>query len=254
MAVTVCIPAHNEADIIAATIASASGLPSVKQVLVIDDGSTDDTAAAALVAGATVLRSICNRGKGAALGSAALVLELISAGSAQHTQHKLTAEQLKLEGTALTPVAGSDIILLLDADLGDSAQAATSLLEPVCADQADMSIAVFPTLTSRSGFGLVLRTARIAIADLGNGFQAQAPLSGQRAMTWSCFKKLQPFAARYGVEVAMTVTALRAGCRIVEVPVVMRHRATGRNISGFIHRGRQYLDVRRAIRHLKRTS
>ena len=58
------IPAHNEAPRIAAVIEGAARhLP----VLVVDDGSSDDTAAVAEAAGARVLRQTPNRGKGEAL-------------------------------------------------------------------------------------------------------------------------------------------------------------------------------------------
>ncbi len=58
------IPGYNEAPRIAAVVEAARmHLP----VLVVDDGSTDGTAEAAEVAGATVLRQLPNQGKGAAL-------------------------------------------------------------------------------------------------------------------------------------------------------------------------------------------
>jgi hypothetical protein len=43
------------------------------------------------------------------------------------------------------------------------------------------------------------------------------------------------------------VRALRAGLRVVEVPTTMAHDATGRDPSGFAHRGRQFLHVARAL-------
>jgi glycosyltransferase involved in cell wall biosynthesis len=62
--VVALIPAHDEAPRIAAVIrATLRHLP----VLVVDDGSSDGTAAAAREAGATVLEQRPNRGKGAAL-------------------------------------------------------------------------------------------------------------------------------------------------------------------------------------------
>jgi glycosyltransferase involved in cell wall biosynthesis len=58
------IPAYNEAARVAEVVTSARGhLP----VLVVDDGSTDDTALRAEEAGADVLRQVPNRGKGVAL-------------------------------------------------------------------------------------------------------------------------------------------------------------------------------------------
>src|SRR5450759_2751470 len=62
--IMVLIPAHNEQEHITAVVAAARRyLP----VLVIDDGSQDDTSALAGAAGAQVLRQIPNQGKGAAL-------------------------------------------------------------------------------------------------------------------------------------------------------------------------------------------
>jgi glycosyltransferase involved in cell wall biosynthesis len=58
------VPAHDEAPRIGAVVrAAAAHLP----VLVVDDGSTDETAERATEAGATVLRQLPNQGKGAAL-------------------------------------------------------------------------------------------------------------------------------------------------------------------------------------------
>jgi glycosyltransferase involved in cell wall biosynthesis len=58
------IPAYNEAARVAEVVTGARGhLP----VLVVDDGSTDDTAVCAEEAGADVLRQVPNRGKGVAL-------------------------------------------------------------------------------------------------------------------------------------------------------------------------------------------
>ena len=54
---------------------------------------------------------------------------------------------------------------------------------------------------------------------------------------------MTPFAAGYGAEVALTIRALRAGLRVVEIPVAMRHAATGRDLAGFCHRGRQFIDI-----------
>ena len=51
-----------------------------------------------------------------------------------------------------------------------------------------------------------------------------------------------PFAPRFGMEIGMTVDATRAGFRVVEVPLDLEHRATGRTLRGFLHRGRQLAD------------
>jgi len=63
----VIIPAHNEAPRIASVIRSALGSTQVARVLVVDDGSADDTESVAKHAGAEVLRLVPNRGKGQAM-------------------------------------------------------------------------------------------------------------------------------------------------------------------------------------------
>ena len=65
----VVIPAKNEADRISATVRGAASLPGVDLVVVVDDGSTDGTAAAARAAGARVVRHARNRGKAALTAS-----------------------------------------------------------------------------------------------------------------------------------------------------------------------------------------
>jgi hypothetical protein len=54
-----------------------------------------------------------------------------------------------------------------------------------------------------------------------------------------------PFAAGFGMEVGMTIDAVRAGHRVVEVDLDLAHRATGRTPAGFAHRGRQIIDFLR---------
>lgn len=220
MDVAALIPAHNEADRIGATVRAALSVPGITRVVVVDDGSEDDTAELAEKEGAKVVRLVFNVGKGAALEAGA------------------------------SRVANADIVLLLDGDLGATAAQAGSLLAPVLEGTADMSIARFPKPAGKAGFGLVKGIARWGIARMGRGFQAQAPLSGQRAMTARCFSAVRPFATGYGVEVALTVRALRAGFSLVEVETSMAHAATGRDVAGFVHRGRQFVHVVLALLRL----
>lgn len=225
MAVIALIPAHDEAARIADTVAAARGIPCLDRVLVIDDASSDGTGELASEAGAEVLRLDRNAGKGAAL----------DAGLAR-----------------LREDAG--VLLLLDGDLGPSAAQGALLLAPVLAGEADMTVAVFPRAEGKAGFGLVKGLARFGIRLLGGrpgrAFPASAPLSGQRAMTRAAWETVTPFAFGYGVEVALTVRALRAGLRVLEVPTQMTHAATGRDVAGFSHRGRQFLHVARALLRL----
>jgi len=196
------------------------------RVLVVDDASGDGTDERARAAGADVLRLERNVGKGAAL-------------------------QAGLERVR----RGKDVVLLLDGDLGESAAQGRLLLEPVLAGDADMTIARFPKPEKSAGFGLVMRLARWGIRRYGRAdWEATAPLSGQRALTPVALDAVTPFESGYGVEVAMTVRALRAGLRVVEVDTTMSHAATGRDLAGFAHRGRQFMDVARALAALRRAS
>jgi glycosyltransferase involved in cell wall biosynthesis len=217
MDIAVLIPAHEEAERVGLTVAAAAAIPGVTRVVVVDDGSRDDTGDVADAAGAKVVRLVFNVGKGAALEAGA------------------------------SRVSDADIVLLLDADLAETAAEAAVLLAPLLEGEADMTIAAFPRPAGKAGFGLVKGLARWGIRRMGGGFVADAPLSGQRAMTTACFDAVRPFASGYGVEVALTVRALRDGYRIVEVPTTMAHAATGRDLAGFIHRGRQFVHVSIAL-------
>src|SRR5439155_25259676 len=70
--------------------------------------------------------------------------------------------------------------------------------------------------------------------------------SGQRAVRGPRLRSLDR-ATRFGLEVGLTVHAVRAGAGVVEVPVAMEHRHTGRTVAGFAHRGRQGADAIRAL-------
>jgi hypothetical protein len=51
------------------------------------------------------------------------------------------------------------------------------------------------------------------------------------------------------MEIGMTVDAVRAGDRVVELELELSHRASGRTLAGFLHRGRQLVDFARVYRH-----
>ncbi len=140
--------------------------------------------------------------------------------------------------------------MLLDADLGVSASQASLLLEPVLGGSADMSIATFPRPERPAGFGLVKGLARWGIRVLGRGLETTAPLSGQRALGRRAWHAVTPFAFGYGVEVALSVRAARAGLAVKEIPTSMTHRASGRDAAGFAHRARQFLHVAAALLRL----
>lgn len=224
------IPAKDEQERISATVQAARTLPDVQLVIVCDDGSTDSTQQYAAAAGAVVVSHRRSRGKAAALESGVNALGVL--------------EQRDKRDEA-------DHLLLLDADLAESAANAHPLITPVTAGEADLTVGVLPAQQTpdgspAGGFGLVMRTASAGISEL-TGWTPAAPLSGQRCLTRRAFELASPLAAGFGVEVGMTVDVLRAGLRVQEVPVDLHHRASGSDLAGQLHRARQLKDVTRAL-------
>lgn len=215
MAALAVIPAFNEERLIASTVSSLLSTEGVGRVVVLDDASADGTAMAAEEAGATVVANGRNLGKGASLNR-------------------------------LLPLMEFDVLLLVDGDLGRHAAEAGLLLEPVLSGEADLAIAAFGSPAVRGGFGAAKGLGRRGIRMLG-GAEMRTPLSGQRAMTGEAFRMVFPFAPGFGMEVGMTIDALRAGLRVVEVPTGMSHEETGRDLAGFVHRGRQFRDILLAL-------
>lgn len=209
--ITILIPAYNECANIKATIESVKGLNKVDQVLVINDGSSDQTGVLAEEAGAEVINLPGNLGKGGALNYG-----------------------LKF--------ARGSIIALIDGDLGSSALEVDKLLDPVLDDKADMTIGRFPAATKKGGFGLVTKLAKKGIRWY-TGLEVSSPLSGQRVLRKSVLEQIGSFESGFGVEVGLTIDAFRHGFRVKEIPVQMSHAETGRDLAGFIHRGKQLIDV-----------
>ncbi|MEJ5943988.1 glycosyltransferase [Pseudokineococcus basanitobsidens] len=238
MRLAVVVPAKDEEERIAATVRAARSIDGVDVVVVVDDGSTDRTAVTARAAGARVVRHPRNRGKAAALESGgALVrdLERPPAGVVHDTAGRALATG--------TPRA----LLLVDADLGETASATAALAAPVRAGTADASIAVLPRQSAPGGGrGLVVGLARRGIL-AATGWTPTQPLSGMRCLTRDAFESARPLAPGWGVETAMTVDLLRAGQRVVEVPCALQHRVSGRGWRAQAHRAAQYRDVVRAL-------
>lgn len=232
-AVVALIPAKDEAARIAATITAVRAISSVTTVIVVDDGSSDSTAAVALDAGAEVVRLPRNRGKADALMSG-------------------LARVAGMQRTGVVP--DEALVLFVDADLEGSATAVAALVPPVASGEAAMSIATLPTQrTSGGGHGFVVGLARRGIEEL-TGWTATQPLSGMRCLSPAAVAAATPFARGWGVEVGMTVDVLSAGLPIAEVPCELHHRVTGRDLSAQLHRAAQYRDVALAInvRRLRR--
>jgi hypothetical protein len=237
----VIIPAFNEAERVGATVRAAASLPGADLVVVVDDGSADDTAAVAKRAGAHVVRHARNRGKAAALETGAEAVRLLESAAANGA----AGPEAATDGAA-TDGAAPHYLLFLDADLGETAAQAGPLAEPVRRGTADMTIAVFSNRVRRGGFGIVTATAGAGI-ERATGWRPAQPVNGQRCLTRSAFEAALPLAGGWGVETGLTIDVLRRGLRITEVEVPLAHRVTGQDWRSQAHRARQLADIARAL-------
>jgi glycosyltransferase involved in cell wall biosynthesis len=219
--ISVVIPAYNEEETMKMTLVTLNRCSWVNELIVVDDGSTDRTASIAEKYCDQVIRINQNKGKAYALKEGWKIVQ-------------------------------GDIIVTLDADLGMTAREGERLVEKLNIDGLDCVIARLP-LQKKSGFGLMKhRAQKLIFSRTGKWFDS--PLSGQRAIrrNWLPILLERDYVG-FGVEMAMTVDLLRAGANVDEVDVSFFHRATGKDFGGFLHRGRQWLDMEKTLRKMRAT-
>ena len=216
----VIVAAQNEVERVGAALdALAEALPGARLMLA-DDASTDGTQQEAMRHGAWLVSRRRPHGKG---------------GNVTATAEAAVGE-FPSEATAL----------LCDADLGPTAAELVALVDAVETERCDLAVARFAE-PEGGGLGITLGSARRAVERL-TGSRLEAPLSGQRAMRISTLRELIPFADGWGLETGMSIDAIRAGYRVEEIELPLRHRTTGRTPASFLHRARQLRDIRRAVR------
>lgn len=218
--VSAIIPARNEEDRVEATLKALKRIPLIDEIIVIDDGSEDRTASVARPLADRVESFSQNLGKGAALARG-------------------------------VRRAKGGVLLFVDADLEGHARLCGSLLAPVLDGRVDMTIARFPAPRKKGGFGLVKGLARNGVRWL-TGSSMDATLSGQRALRRDVWERFSAIPSGFGIELGLTVHALRSGCRVEEIPLPMGHRETGRDWRGFVHRGKQFMAILRTLFYLWR--
>jgi glycosyltransferase involved in cell wall biosynthesis len=184
------IPAYNEAARVAKVVAVAHR--HVDEVVVVDDGSTDETVTAAEKAGAKVLRHQQNRGKGAAIA------------------------------TALDYFGRSDaeLAVLLDADGQHDPSEIDKFVNAAETDRIDVVVG--------SRMGDVRRMPRVRLWTNQFTSWVTSRLAGQRIPDSQCgfrllrrtvLKDLRPSTARFETETEMLIQASRAGHKIISVPI-----------------------------------
>jgi len=197
----VVLPALNEQDSVARVVAEVRAAQPTATVLVVDDGSTDATAARAARAGALVMRLPFNLGVGGAMRAA----------------YRYAREY------------GYAFVVQVDADGQHDAGEIMNLLAVVDAD-----IVIGSRFAGRGDYAVrgprrwAMRLLSFALTTIV-GSRVQDPTSGFRLVNR---RAIALFAEHYpeeylGDTVEALVIAHRAGLRIAQVPVVMRARETG---------------------------
>ncbi len=199
--VSVILPAHNEGETIASVVRQCRDAVPAAEILVVDDGSTDATAARAAAAGARVVRLTPNRGKGHAL------------------RHGIAE-------------ARGAVLVFLDADGQDDPGEIPLLLDAIDAG-ADLVVGSRFLGTFEPGAITPLnRLGTVALTGVANllfGVRLTDTLAGFRAVRRTLLERLTLQATHYDIETDLLLQAVKIGARTAEVPVRRAPRQHGRS-------------------------
>lgn len=223
--VSIIVPAYNEEQKIKDTLLGIVNIDEINEIIVVDDGSSDNTEKMAKSVNndkVKVFKLDKNKGKGYALNYG---LDIA--------------------------MKNANIIGFLDGDLGSSSSETIKLIKPVINNEVDVTIAKFPPAKKKGGMGFVKRLAKESVLEM-TGIELDATISGQRIFKREVLEKFKEIPYGYGVEVGMTIDILKYGYSIKEVLVNMTHSETGRDLKGFIHRGKQFYHIKKIVNKKKK--
>ena len=199
MWVSVVIPALNEEEPIAQTVREVIATKIPREVIVVDNGSNDRTAARARNAGARVVSAPRGYGRACAAGVAAVADEC-------------------------------ELIVFLDGDGSDVPEFIPTLVQPIINDTHDFVIGSRTrgkreagSMNAQQLFAGYLAGCLIR-ALYGVGYTDMSPF---RAIRRDALQKLGMREETYGWNLEMQMKAARARLRILEIPVNHRCRAGG---------------------------
>ncbi len=193
--VVVVIPSYNEERFIGSVVHKILRYPVT--VVVVDDGSSDDTSLVARMAGATVIRQPINQGKGAALNIGFK-----------------KARELK-----------PDVIVMIDADGQHLPEQLSNVVRPILEDEADIVVGSrYIQKTSQVPLARVIgHWAFNLITQAASGVKATDSQSGYRAFSPKAFAHLNFGSSGFSVESEMQFLAHQYGLRLAEVPITIRY-------------------------------
>jgi glucosyl-3-phosphoglycerate synthase len=184
LTVSVIIPAFNEEKTVARVVKVVKSLDYIKEVIVVDDGSADQTARVAQEAGAIVINHLKNRGKGAAIK------------------------------TGFKSSKG-DIVVFLDADLQNLTRSQVdNIIKPIMNGEADITKTKFKREAGR----VTELTAKPLLNFFFPEIKFDQPLSGQFAAKRSFLNKIK-LEDDYGVDVGIVLDADVMGMKVKEVDI-----------------------------------
>jgi len=184
LSVSVIIPAYNEEKTVAHVVKVVKSLNYIKEVIVVDDGSADQTAVIAKDAGAMVINHMKNRGKGAA----------IKTGFKNST---------------------GDIVVFLDADIKNLTKSQVeNIIQPIMNGEADITKTKFKREAGR----VTELTAKPLLNFFFPEIKFDQPLSGQFAAKRSFLNKIK-LEDDYGVDVGIVLDADIMGMKVKEVDI-----------------------------------
>jgi glycosyltransferase involved in cell wall biosynthesis len=212
----VIIPAYNEALNVGGVLAEIRR-HFTGDIAVIDDGSADDTGRIARDAGAIVLRHPCNLGIGAAVQT----------------------------GFIYGLANGYEVVMRLDADGQHDPIYIVDFVRIL--ESGDADIVVGSRFLGRRGYqSTTVRRIGIVILNVVSwlvGTSTTDPTSGYWGVNRQALQVLARSQADDYPETESLVMASRAGCRVREIPVLMRARSAGESSIGTLNAGYYMIKV-----------